>query len=77
MEPITLLVVVIFLQFGYIVFLNMMNLQERKEFYRRYDRLTGIPEPTAERPVTKGKNPIHKAVDPELEEKLKRDGIYN
>lgn len=68
-----LLAAVILLQFGYIVMLDRQHLTERKDLY---DRIMGVYIPTDYSPAPKGKSPIHKSVDPELEQKLKRDGLY-
>lgn len=69
-----LLAAVILLQFCYIVMLDRQHLTERKDLY---DRIMGVYAPVEKySPAPKGKSPIHKSVDPELEERLKRDGLY-
>lgn len=66
-----ILAAVIALQFAYIVMLDRQHLAERKDLYNRIQGVREVPAGTP-----RGGNPIHRAVDPELDEKLKRDGIY-
>lgn len=64
---------VIVLQFGYIVMLDRQHLTERRDLYNRIQGRI-VTEDNAAAP--KGRSPIHGSVDPELAEKLKRDGLY-
>ena len=64
---------VIVLQFGYIVMLDRQHLSERRDLYNRIQGVVVTEQSTA---APKGRNSVHASVDPELSEKLKRDGLY-
>ena len=64
---------VIVLQFGYIVMLDRQHLTERRDLYNRIQGKVVVEDGTA---APKGRSPIHAATDPELAERLRKDGVY-
>lgn len=51
-------------------------MKERTLFYERYDNLVGVPALQTKSVSPKGRNSVHKNIEPDFEKKLKADGIY-